>query len=82
MELCMPLLPYHNYLPAEAPIPTEHLTALRSLQSVEDALRWSLRTQPPAHFHDMIGQDEYCFDLVFALDEGWGQARYLVFDTT
>ncbi len=52
--------------------------ALCGQQTLEDVLRWSFSSVLPVELVEVVVQDEFTHDVVFA----WGGGLYLVFDTT
>ena len=52
--------------------------ALAPLGMLHELIVWGLRSTPPRELVDVVVQDEYTHDVVFAFGEG----VYLVFDTT
>ncbi|MSP60795.1 MAG: hypothetical protein EXR72_10720 [Myxococcales bacterium] len=53
------------------------LDATRRLGTLEDVLRWARAQSPPLEIVEVVTQDEFTHDVVFAARDGW-----LVFDTT
>jgi hypothetical protein len=51
---------------------------LREQRTLGDVLAWGRRHTPPRSVTEIVTQDEYTHDVVFAYDD----AIYLVFDTT
>lgn len=66
----------------KANLPAAEAAALAALvtghRSVKHALDWFLGQSPPVAPEDVLGQDEFSFDLLFPLDGG----RYLVYDVS
>jgi hypothetical protein len=56
----------------------ELLREARALQSLEQAMRWSLAQNPRIIPEDVVVQDEYTHDVLFRVSE----TTYLVFDTS
>ena len=48
------------------------------LRTLEQAFRWALRQDPPLRPDDVVIQDEFTHDVLFAASDG----SYLVFDAT
>jgi len=59
--------------------PSDDLLAqARSLQSLDEAMRWALRQDPRIVPEDVVVQDEYTHDVLFRTAD----STYLVFDTS
>jgi hypothetical protein len=56
----------------------ELLIEARTLQSLDEAMRWGLNHEPRITPEDVVVQDEYTHDVLFRTAEN----TYLVFDTS
>jgi hypothetical protein len=54
------------------------LVEARSLQSLDEAMRWALNHHPKISPDDVVVQDEYTHDVLFRTADG----ESLVFDTS
>ncbi|HKA21317.1 MAG TPA: hypothetical protein VKN18_23775 [Blastocatellia bacterium] len=58
-------------------MPTEILSELESLRTLEQAMHWAASRKPPARLLNVVTQDEFTHDVVFQASP----EVFLVFDT-
>jgi hypothetical protein len=58
-------------------MPSDILSEVSLICTLEEALRWALKRRPPAALFNVVTQDEFTHDIVVRAAEGC----FLVFDT-
>ena len=58
-------------------MPTDILSEVESIRTLEQAMHWAALRKPPARFLNVVTQDEFTHDVVFEASP----EVFLVFDT-